>query len=106
MTDGGDATGEGHARQSTAPLERHVADGSDTAGEGHTRQSTAITERTFADGGDAAGEGHARQTKAITERRVADGGDREVIDTVWDDQGAGGLWVGACDGDAVSIGDV
>ena len=83
MTDGGDATWEGHARQSTALIERHVADG-----------------------GDAAGEGHARQTKGITERRVADGGDREVIDTVWDDQGAGGLWVGACDGDAVSIGDV
>ena len=59
-------------------------------------------ERPVADGGDAAGEGDARQTSAPLERTFADGGDREVIDGGWDDQDAGGLRVGAGDGDGVS----
>ena len=63
-------------------------------------------ERPVADGGDAAGEGHARQTTAPIERPFADGGDREVIDGGWDDQVAGGLRVGAGDGDGVSRGGI
>ena len=63
-------------------------------------------ERPFADGGDAAGEGDARQTSALIERPVADGGDREVINGGWDDQDAGGLRVGAGDGDGVSRGGI
>ena len=67
-----------------------MADGGDAAGEGHARQTSAPIERPVADVGEAAGEGHARQTIAIIERLVADGGDREVIDGGWDDQDAGG----------------
>ena len=74
--------------------------------EGHARQTTAPRERTFAHGGDAAGEGHARQSTAPIERIVADGGDREVVDCAWDDQDAGGLWVGAGDSDGVSRGGI
>ena len=81
-----------------------MADGRDAVGDGDARQTTAAIERPVADGGDAAGEGHARQTTAVPERTVADFSDREVIDSVWDVQEAGGFWVGAGDGDGVSIG--
>ena len=62
----------------------------------------AVSARLRTDGPNATGDRHARQSTAPLERLVADGGDREVIDSVWDDQVAGGLWDGACDGDAVS----
>ena len=39
-------------RQSTAPIERTFADGGDAAGEGHARQFSAIPERIVAEGGD------------------------------------------------------
>ena len=87
-------------------MERSVADVGDAAGEGDARQTSAPRERFVADGGEAAGEGHARQTTALVERPVADGGDREVIDGGWDDQDAGGLWVGAGDSDGVSRGGI
>ena len=66
--------------------ERIVADGGDAAGEGHVRQTTAPLERTVADGSYAVGDRHARQTSAITERPVADGGDGKTVNCVRDDQ--------------------
>ena len=94
---------EANALQSSATPERPVADGGDAAGEGHGRQSSAPPERQFADGGDATGEGHGRQSTAMIERQFADGSDREVVDCGWDDQGAGGFWVGASDRDGCAV---
>ena len=66
-------------------MERIVADGGDAAGEGHARQSTAPIERPNADLGDAIGDRDARQSTARFERIVADGGDWQVVDCAWDD---------------------
>ena len=97
---------EANALQSSATPERPVADGGDAVGEGYARQTSAPPEGQFADGGDAAGEGHGRQSTAMIERQFADGSDREVVDGGWDDQVAGGFWVGAGDGDGVSRGGI
>ena len=93
----GDAAGEGHARQTSATIERIAADFGDAAGESHARQTTAPREHPVADCGDAAGESHARKIAATRKRSISDFSHRYLIDSGWDDQDAGGFWVGTDD---------